>query len=64
MHRSGFSTTRSHRVRQLTNPSLQIPAKADYQKRWNPARQPAGWQAWCMTACWQQGDFSYLNNLK
>jgi hypothetical protein len=31
MHRAGFSETRSH-------PTLQIPAKADNQKRWKPAR--------------------------
>jgi hypothetical protein len=45
---AGFSKTRSHRVRQLTDPSLQIPAKADNQKRWKRPRQPAGWQAWCI----------------
>jgi hypothetical protein len=43
---AGFSKTRSHRVRQLTDPSLQIPAKADKRKRRKPYRQPAGWQAW------------------
>jgi hypothetical protein len=31
MHRAGFSKTRSH-------PPLQIPAKADNQKHWKPAR--------------------------
>ena len=31
MHRAGLTETRSH-------PPLQIPAKADNQKRWKPAR--------------------------
>jgi hypothetical protein len=38
MHRAGFTGTRSH-------PPLQIPAKADNQKRCKPARM-------VYTACW------------
>jgi hypothetical protein len=41
MQSAGLAETRSH-------PPLQNSAKADNPKRWKPARQPAGWQAWCI----------------